>query len=88
MNAGSRIGFSALVSGVSNQGVTWSVTPAQPASGSIDASSGLYVAPASVSGSLSVTVVAISVANPSRSGTVAVTLVSGGGVTSYMGALD
>ncbi|HEX6895094.1 MAG TPA: hypothetical protein VF146_07460, partial [Bryobacteraceae bacterium] len=70
LNAGHMAAFSATVSGTSNTGVTWSISPAV---GSI--SNGTYTAPASISSQQVVTVVATSVADPTKSASAIVTLV-------------
>ena len=59
------------VNGTGNQGVVWSIS--SPAAGSID-SSGNYTAPRTVSAPLHATLTATSVADPTASTTVAVTL--------------
>ncbi len=64
--------FTATVRNTSDQGVTWSVSPAV---GSIS-SSGLYTAPAALNASQTVSVIATSTADPSRSFTVTVNLVA------------
>src|SRR6266849_6221664 len=66
--------FTASVTGTANTGVTWSISPA--GQGSINPSTGIYTAPASVaSPSLqTVTVTATSVADPARSASVIVIL--------------
>lgn len=63
--------FSAAVNGQSSQRVTWSLTPAV---GTIS-TSGLYAPPAGLGAAQTVTVTANSVADPTRVGTAAVTLV-------------
>jgi len=69
--AGQSRQFSATVSGTTNTNVVWSISPQV---GTISAS-GLYVAPASVTGSTSVVVTATTVATPAKSHTAQVTLV-------------
>jgi hypothetical protein len=63
--------FTASVSGTSNQGVTWSLSPA---AGSISAT-GLYTAPAAVPSSAIVTITATSLLNPTQSGSAKITIV-------------
>ena len=63
--------FSASVSGISQTGVTWSISPQV---GSIDATTGLYTAPAAISASQKVTVTAASVFQPTATGTATITL--------------
>lgn len=69
--------FSASVLGTSNTAVTWSVscTAGGAACGVID-NTGLYTAPASVSGPLTVTVTATSQADVTKTGTATVTVTS------------
>ena len=62
--------FTAKVSGTSNTGVTWSLSPLV---GSITAA-GLYTAPASITSSQTITVKATSVADPTKSVTAIVSL--------------
>lgn len=69
--AGQSRQFSATVSGTTNTNVVWSISPQV---GTISAS-GLYVAPASVTGSTSVVVTATTVATPAKSATAQITLV-------------
>jgi RHS repeat-associated protein len=64
--------FSALAHGLSNSAVTWSIGPSSL--GTIDPTTGLYVAPASLPANTSVTVIATSVANPNVFGTATVNL--------------
>ena len=68
VDQGSKIQFSATVTGSSNQAVTWNIQEGPPA-GSID-QTGLYKAPTGV---LAAHVVAISVADPSKSSSAVVT---------------
>jgi hypothetical protein len=63
--------FTASVSGTSNQGVTWSLSPA---AGSISAL-GLYIAPQAAPSSATVTITATSVLDPTVSGSTKVTIV-------------
>ena len=63
--------FTALVANTSNGGVTWTVSPA--GMGTIDAT-GLYSAPAAITAQQTVTVVAISQADPSKSAYATITL--------------
>jgi hypothetical protein len=63
--------FTASVSGTSNQGVTWSLSPA---AGSISAN-GLYTAPQAVPSSPIITITATSVSDPAISGSVKITIV-------------
>src|ERR1035437_5627354 len=64
--------FTPTVSGSSNTAVTWTLSPAV---GSIS-SAGVYVAPASITSSQIVTVTAISMADPTKSASSTVSLVS------------
>ncbi len=68
--AGATTLFAATVSGSTDTGVTWSITPS---TGSIS-SSGLYTAPASVASPVTVTVRATSVADSTKSATATVTV--------------
>jgi hypothetical protein len=70
--AGATQAFSATVAPVTNTAVTWSISPAV---GSINASSGLYTAPATPPATTqTVTVTATSAAAPTRTGTATVTV--------------
>ncbi|MBI5282136.1 MAG: hypothetical protein HY858_10675 [Candidatus Solibacter usitatus] len=62
-----------------NMAAAWSVTPATGA-GTINASTGLYQAPASIAASTSATVTAVSTGNPAMSGAAAVTLLPSSGM--------
>ncbi len=62
--------FTVTITGTSNNAVNWSVDPAV---GSIS-SSGLYIAPATITSTQAVSVTATSVADPTRSATAIVTL--------------
>ena len=74
--------FTAIVKGVTNQSVNWSMSGT---TGSVS-SAGLYTAPASVANSQTINVTATSVANSSLSGTATVSLVSGvAATTSFVG---
>lgn len=70
LNASQSQQFSASVTGTNNTAVTWS---AGNGPGTIS-STGLYTAPVSVPGSLTVTVTATSAADPTKSATAAITL--------------
>ena len=63
LSSGQSQQFTSVVTGASNQGVTWSFGPAV---GSISAS-GLYAAPASISSGQDITITATSVADPTKS---------------------
>ena len=63
--------FSAAVSNATNTGVSWALSPAV---GSIV--NGLYTAPASISSPVSVTIIATSIADPTKSATGVITLVA------------
>ena len=71
LNGGQTQQFSAVVTGISVTGVTWSISPQ---AGSIDANSGLYAAPASIATSQKVTVTATSVFDSSVTGTASIAL--------------
>jgi hypothetical protein len=64
--------FTANVAGSLNTAVTWSIPGGSP--GSINASTGVYTAPASVASQQNVTVTATSQADPSKTATATVTL--------------
>lgn len=70
--------FTAIVTGTTNTGVTWSVDSGS-SFGTINAS-GLYTAPAALPNPATAVVRATSTADPSKSGTAQVTLQSSGGV--------
>lgn len=72
LSAGQTRQFTAEVTGVTNQGVTWSISPQI---GSIS-QTGVYSAPATITGQQNVTITATSVADTSRTGTATVTLQS------------
>ena len=71
LNGGQTQQFSAVVTGISVTGVTWSISPQV---GAIDANSGLYTAPASVGASQKVSVTATSVFDSSVTGTASIAL--------------
>ena len=71
LSAGQTQQFSAVVSGISVTGVTWSISPQV---GTIDPNSGLYTAPASIATSQRITVTATSVFDTSVTGTASITL--------------
>jgi hypothetical protein len=78
VRAGAKESFSAVVSGSSNQAVTWQVNGVaggSAAAGTIDAS-GNYTAPNAVPGTNTVTVAAVSATNASANGTSSVTLLN------------
>ena len=65
--------FTATIANTSNQTVTWSISPASGA-GTINSSTGVYTAPATITSSQSVTVMATSQANTAATGTATITL--------------
>jgi len=67
---GQSLQFNVTITGTSNNAVTWSLNPAV---GSIS-STGLYIAPATISSTQAVSVTATSIADPTRSATAIVTL--------------
>jgi uncharacterized protein (TIGR03437 family) len=71
LNGGQTQQFSAVVTGISVTGVTWSISPQV---GAIDANSGLYAAPLAIATSQKVTVTATSVFDNSFTGTASITL--------------
>jgi hypothetical protein len=85
LREGRRRQFRAFVTGTSNTGVTWSVSPAM---GQIS-STGVYTAPATIDDDQNVTVIATSKADPTKSAKATVTLISPAGVQiSNFGAFD
>jgi hypothetical protein len=70
---GTAVQFHAMVAGTSNTAVTWSLSSGTSDPGSISAA-GLYTAPLSVSQSLQASVVATSMADPSRSAAANITV--------------
>ena len=77
LNAGQNQQFTAQVLGVSQTGVTWSLSPQ---TGSID-SSGLYTAPATVTSSQAVSVIATSTFDSTVTGKATVTLAPAAAIT-------
>ena len=71
LTAGQTQQFSAVVTGVSATGVTWSINPVV---GTIDSNTGLYSAPASIAANQKVTVTATSVFDSNFTGTASITL--------------
>lgn len=76
IGVGANWHLSASVTGAASQNVTWSLSPAGASSGTIDSSTGFYIAPNSVPNPATVTITATSVANPSASASVPVTIES------------
>jgi hypothetical protein len=66
--------YTASVSGTANQSVTWSLSPAAAISGTIDSSTGLYIAPPSVPSPATVTITATSQAETNQSAQTTVTV--------------
>jgi hypothetical protein len=80
VNPGGTQQFTATVQGITDQSVTWSLvtgTPGQPVVGSINATSGLYTAPATVAITSYDTVLATSVPYPSAQGVGSITIPAG-----------
>jgi uncharacterized protein (TIGR03437 family) len=77
LGAGDTQQFSATVSGTTNTNVTWALNPQI---GDIT-TAGLYTAPATVTARTTITVTAISVADPGQSRSVTLTLLPSAGVT-------
>jgi hypothetical protein len=71
IGVGANWQYTAAVSGASNQTVTWSVSSG---GGTIDASSGLYIAPLAIPSPAKVTITATSQANPSQTASTTVTV--------------
>src|SRR5581483_1924110 len=72
LNAGASTQFTATVAGPGNNKVNWSVTPAI---GTIS-STGLYVAPATISSSRTLTIIVTSQADPTKAASASVSLVA------------
>jgi hypothetical protein len=72
LNGGQTQQFTATVTGSSNTAVTWSIPAGAP--GSINASTGLYTAPANITSQQNVTVTATSQADSTKTATATVTL--------------
>ena len=72
--AGQTQQFTATVTGTSNAGVTWSLSCPGTACGTIDAN-GLYTAPAMIPASATVSVIATSIADSTKTGSASVTQV-------------
>lgn len=71
IGVGANWQYAAAVSGSSNQTVTWSVSSG---GGTIDANTGLYIAPLTIPGPAMVTITATSQANPNQSASATVTV--------------
>jgi hypothetical protein len=71
IGVGANWQYTASVSGTTNQLVTWTVSSG---GGTIDASSGLYIAPLTIPSPAKVTITATSQANPSQSASTSVTV--------------
>jgi hypothetical protein len=76
LRARRRRQFRAFVMGTTNPAVTWSITPAM---GQIS-TTGVYTAPASFNSDQTVTITATSKADPTKSATAIVTLITPGGI--------
>jgi hypothetical protein len=72
IGVGANWQYAATVSGTSNQTVTWTISPAT--AGTIDANTGLYIAPLTVPSPAKVTITATSQANPNQSASTSVTV--------------
>lgn len=83
IGVGANWQYSATVSGAMNQTVTWSISPAS--AGTIDANTGLYIAPVTVPSPATVTISATSQANPTQVGSVTVTVQAADPVGSVSG---
>jgi hypothetical protein len=73
IGVGANWQYTASVSGATNQAVTWSVSAS---GGTIDASTGLYIAPLAIPSPAKVTITATSQANPTQSASTSVTVQS------------
>ncbi len=71
IGVGANWQYTASVSGATNQSVTWSVSAN---GGTIDASTGLYIAPLNIPSPAKVTITATSQANPTQSASTSVTV--------------
>ena len=72
IGVGANYQYAASVTGSSNQAVTWTISPA--GSGTIDATSGLYIAPLTVPNPATVTITATSQADSSMSASTTLTI--------------
>ena len=72
--------FYATIEDATDQRVTWSIDDPTPAKGSINAQTGAYTAPTAVPSPANVRIRATSVANPSLSGFLEITIVNEGGI--------
>ncbi len=78
VTVGRQLQFNAQVSGTSNRAVTWEIsgTGCTPARCGTISSAGIYSAPATVPSPATVQILAVSAADPQRSGTATVTIVA------------
>lgn len=72
IGVGANWQYTATVNGVASQAVTWTISPAS--AGTIDATTGLYIAPLTVPSPATVTITATSQASPSQSASASVTV--------------
>ena len=72
IGVGANWQYTATVNGVASQSVTWTISPTS--AGTIDASTGLYIAPLTVPSPATVTITATSQAEPSQSASASVTV--------------
>lgn len=72
IGVGANWQYTAAVSGTANQSVTWTISPST--SGTIDASTGLYIAPLTVPSPATVTIIATSQADTNQSAQATVTV--------------
>lgn len=70
INPGATLQFAAAITGSSNTAVTWSAS----GGGTINANTGLYVAPTAISSAMNVTITASSVADPTKTATSTLTV--------------
>ena len=82
--AGQRQQFTISLPGIANQAVTWSLTPNL---GTISPS-GLYTSPPAIDAPVTITVRAVSVADPTRSGTAVITLSANFPITTAAGVVN
>ncbi len=76
IGAGANWQLSATVSGAANQNVTWSISPSGASAGTITSGTGLYIAPNTIPTPATVTITATSVAEPSATASIPVTILA------------
>jgi hypothetical protein len=76
IGVGANWQLSASVSGAANQSVTWAISPSDGSAGTIGSGTGLYIAPNTLPNTVNIMITATSVADPSASASVPVTIVA------------